>query len=310
MARVIWLWVVALACLGLWEPARAQEDRAIRRIVVEDRQTAEEIRRQVQQGASFSALARTQSRGAEYSQWGYSGIVRLREVQPSMRAALSKLKEGQVSEVLPLGGQYVVFKIISPRIERHFEAAERAERAGQLPQAIQEVQAALRLEQDNVQAHLKLGLLYQGAKQFDEALQAFDKARQYAPQEAQVLLLAATAMMHSAIERHNTAQAQKALETFQQVLRLDDRYTPSVEFGIGKLYWQALQQPAQAISHLEKAADATLTVPEVHRLLIQAYYDTQRYELAWQRLRRAQDLGFDFPELLAALHQVKQQSPR
>lgn len=310
MSRVVWLCVLVLGCLGIWAHVHAQEERAIRRIAVADRQTAEDIRRQVQQGGSFSALARAKSQGPEYSQWGYSGLLRLKEVQPAMRAALLKLKEGQVSEVLQLGDQFVLLKMISPRIERHFEAAERAERAGQLPQAVQEIQAALRLEEDNVQAHIKLGLLQQGSKNFDEALKALDKARQYAPQEAQVALLQATVIMHAAIERRNPVQANKALEAFQQVLQLDKRYEPSVEFGIGKLYLQALEQPEQALGHLEKAAEATGSVPDVHRLLIQAYYDTKRYEQAWQRMRRAQDLGFDFPDLLAALHKVKAQGQR
>ena len=72
----------------------------------------------------------------------------------------------------------------------------------------------------------------------------------------------------------------------------------------------ALRQPETAIGYLEKAAQATTNVAEAHRLLIQAYYDTRRYEQAWQSLRRAQDLGFDFPQLRTALQKVKQQSQR
>jgi len=57
-----------------------------------------------------------------------------------------------------LGGQFVIIKMISPKIPSHFEAAERASvRAA--AQAIQEVQAALRLEEDNVQAYVKLASL-------------------------------------------------------------------------------------------------------------------------------------------------------
>ena len=84
-----------------------------------------------------------------------------------MRTALLTLKEGQISDVLEVEGQFVILKMISPKIPRHFEAAKRAEREGKLPQAIQEIQAALRLEEDNVQAYLKLALLQQSAKKFD-----------------------------------------------------------------------------------------------------------------------------------------------
>jgi tetratricopeptide (TPR) repeat protein len=308
--RVLVLMYLIVCGMAVVELATAQDARAIRRIVVEDRQTAEEILKQLQQGASFSALAGARSVGEEHNQWGYSGVVRLNEVQPVLRAALLQLQEGQISDILEMDRQFVIIKMISPKIPRHFEAAARAEREGKLPQAIQEIQAALRLEDDNVQAYVKLALLQQRAKKFDEAIRAFEKAQQYAPQEAQLLLLVAGAYTHAAAENHDAAKAEKALQMYQQVLQHDGRYAPAVHFGMGRVYLVALRQPETAIGHLEKAAEATTSVAEAHRLLIQAYYDTRRYEQAWQSLRRAQDLGFDFPDLLAALQKVKRRSRR
>lgn len=307
LSAVVGLVVLCLCAAGL---EAAQDDRAIRLITVADRQTAQNILKQLQQGASFSALARVKSMGPEASVWGYGGLVRLHEVQPALRTALLKLKEGQVSEVLELGNQFVIVKVISPKIAQHLQAAERAEREDQLPQAIQELQAALRLEADNMQVHIRLGLLQQSVKQFDEAIRTLEKAQQYAPEEAQVALLVASAYTHAAVEGKQAAQAEKALQAFQRVLQLDQRYAPAVHFGLGRIYLLALQQPETALGHLEQAAAATTNVAEVHRLLIQAYYDTRRYEQAWQSLRRAQELGFDFPQLLAALQKVKQQSQR
>jgi tetratricopeptide (TPR) repeat protein len=303
--------VCLIVCgLAAVELASAQDERAIERIVVEDRQTAEAILEQLRQGASFSALAGTKSVGREYSQWGYSGIIHLHEVQPALRTALLALNEGQISDILEMDGQFVIIKMISPKIPRHFEAAERAEREGKLPQAIQEVQAVLRLEEDSVQAYVKLASLQQSAKKFDDAIRSFEKAQQYAPQEMQLMLLVAGAYTHAAAESHNAAQAEKALQIYQQVLQRDGRFAPAVHFGMGKVYLVALRQPETAVGHLEKAAEATTTVAEAHRLLIQAYYDTRRYEQARQSLRRAQNLGFNFPDLLAALQKVKQPSQR
>jgi tetratricopeptide (TPR) repeat protein len=153
-------------------------------------------------------------------------------------------------------------------------------------------------------------LLQQNAKKFDDAIRSFEKAQQYAPQEMQLMLLVASAYTHAAAESHDAAQAEKALQIYQQVLQRGERYAPAVHFGMGKVYLVALRQPEAAVEHLEKAAGSTTNVAEAHRLLIQAYYDTRRYEQAWQSLRRAQGLGFDFPDLLAALHKVKQQSQR
>ena len=159
-----------------------------------------------------------------------------------------------------------------------------------------------------MEAYLKLASLQHNAKKFDDAIRSFEKAQQYAPQEMQLLLLVAGAYTHAAAESHDAAQAEKALQIYQQVLQRDERYAPAVHFGMGRVYLVALRQPETAVGHLEKAAEATTNVAEAHRLLIQAYYDTRRYEQAWQSLRRAQDLGFDFPDLLAALQKVKQHS--
>ena len=60
--------VVGLVVLFLCAPglAAAQDARALRLIVVADRQTAQNILQQLQQGASFSALAHAKSIGPEY----------------------------------------------------------------------------------------------------------------------------------------------------------------------------------------------------------------------------------------------------
>jgi hypothetical protein len=76
------------------------------------------------------------------------------------------------------------------------------------------------------------------------------------------------------------------------------------------VYLLALQQPETALGYLEKAAAGTPRVSEVHRLLIQAYYDTKRYDQAWQHLRVAQSLGYDFPDIRTTLQKVRQQSQR
>jgi hypothetical protein len=87
--RVLGLVYLIICGMAAVELATAQDERAIRRIVVADRQTAEELLRQLRQGASFSALAGMRSVGVEYKQWGYSGIIHLREVQPALRTAAS-----------------------------------------------------------------------------------------------------------------------------------------------------------------------------------------------------------------------------
>jgi tetratricopeptide (TPR) repeat protein len=199
----------------------------------------------------------------------------------------------------------VIVKVISPQIERHYATAEQALKARQSAAAVQALKAALALEEDNVQTYLKLGFAYEQAKQYEEALAAFDKAQRYAPQQAQVILLRAAAYTHAAVERKQRAYAEQAIQAYEQTLQLNPNYAQAVHFGLGKIYLLALQQPDKAIGHLEKAASSSPRVPEIYRLLIQANYDLQRYQQALQQLRTAQGLGYDFPELREALNKVK-----
>ncbi len=288
----------------------AREGKALRMIVVDDRQTADDLLQQLRSGASFSALAYTWSRGPEYREWGYSGIVQLDEVQEELRSRLARLKEGQVSEVLQVDRSFIIVKAISPKMEQHFQAASRAQENNQLPQAIRELQAALRLEEDNVQTHIRLGMLHEAAKQYDDAIRHLEKAQQYAPQEVQIALLRGAAYMHAATEKKDSALTQKAIQAYQDALQQAPQFGAAAHFGLGKVYLVLLQQPQTAVAHLEKAAASIPRVADVHQLLVQAYYDTQRYEEAWEQLRTAYNLGYDFPELRAALQKARQQSQR
>jgi tetratricopeptide (TPR) repeat protein len=283
----------------------AQETKALRLIIVRNKQEAQQIHQQLQQGASFSGLAGAKSIGPERRLWGYSGIVRINEVQVELRPVLQKLRPGEISEVLEVGKRFMIVKVISPEIERHFEAADRALKEKKFPQAIQALKAALALEQDNIQTYLKLGFAYDLAAQYEEAIATLEKAQRYAPQEPQITVMLGATHTRLAIEKKNRTHAQQAIQIYEQLLKLDQRFAPAVHFGLGKVYLVALQQPEVALSHLEQAVQITPRTPELYRLLIQAYYDTQRYQQALQHLRFARSLGYDFPDLREALAKVK-----
>jgi tetratricopeptide (TPR) repeat protein len=299
--------VVGLLLFSLLNPDRgdAQESKALRMIIVRDKQEAQQIHQQLRQGASFSVIAASKSIGPERNAWGYSGVVRLQDVQPELRPVLQALQPGQISAVLELNRRFVIVKVISPQIERHYETADRALRAGQTAAAVQALQAAVALEEDNVQTYLKLGFAYERAKQYEDAITVLEKAQRYAPREPQVALLRGAAYTHAAVEHKNRAHAEQAIQAYQQALQFNKNFAQAVHFGLGKVYLLALQQPATAVEHLEKAAKTSPRIEEVHRLLIQAYYDIQRYQQAMQHLQVAKGLGYDFPELREALNKVK-----
>ena len=279
-------------------------------IIVRDQPEARDIRQQLRQGASFSALAGAKSIGPQRRSWGYSGTFRLTDVQPALRSILQTLRPGQISDILELGGNFVIVKVISPHIERHYATAKQALQAGNTDQAAEQLHAALRLEPDSVQTHIKLGVVYDHAARYEEALSHLNKAQQYAPDVTQIVIMQGAIYTRAAIARKNRPYARKALRAYKRALRMDERLAPSMHFGMGKVYLVALQQPEKAIAHLEKAVEISPNVGEVYGLLIQAYYDTHRYRKALQHLRLAQNLGFEFPTLRDALHQVKQQGQR
>ena len=305
MYRICFGVIFSLIHLLCSEWVHAQQTKALRMIVVQDKQEAQQIHQQLQQGASFSGLAGAKSIGAERRVWGYIGLVRTNEVQAELRPVVQKLRPGEISDVLAVGKRFVIVKAIATEIQRHFEVADRALKEGKFPPAIQALQAALALEKDNIQVYLKLGYAYDRAAQYEASIAALEKAQSYAPQDAQTAIMLGAAHTHLAIDKKNRTHAQEAVKYYEQALKLNERFAPAVHFGLGKVYLVALQQPEVALKHLEQAVKITPRTPELYRLLVQAYYDTQQYQQAIQHLRLAQGMGYDFPDLREALAKVK-----
>ena len=282
----------------------AEEAKALRMIIVRDEQSAQTVLKKLQNGASFSGLAGSESIGPERQTWGYSGVVQFDDVRPELRSVIRKLAPGQISGVLKLGQRFVIVKVIAPALEAHYAAADRLVRENHPEQAIRELKIALRLEEDSIETHLRLAALYDTAKRYEEATRHLEKAQTYAPQSVQVTILRGATYMRGAIEQNNQTYARKALQAYDDAAKMDERFLPAIHFGKGKIYLLVLKQPEKALVHLEKAVAITPNVPEVYQLLIQANYDAQRYQKAWQHLRMAQSLGFEFPELRDALYKA------
>lgn len=304
MVRCIALFLLVLVVGAGTGGDAAEKIAGLRMIVVRHLEEAKAIRKQVLQGASFSALAREKSIGPQRRQWGFSGVVRLDEVQDTLQPVLQKLQFGEVSEPVQLGQYYAIVKLIPSQIQELFSTATAAVQDGKAESAINAMRMVLKFEPDNVPAYMTLGIAQGEAKQYADAIQSLEKAQAFAPREAQIPMLIGVMYTHAAETGPTQPFAQNALQAYRQALSLNERLAPAVEFGVGKVYATVLQQPDKAIEHLQKAAAATPHLPEVHELLIQAYYDTKRYDHAWKQLRLAQSQGFEFPKLMAALHKV------
>src|SRR5579859_5295502 len=66
-------------------------------------------------------------------------------------------------------------------VQQHFEAAQRAGKAGDYAKSVTEYQAVLKLKPDFVPAHVNLGLVYYVQGKNDEAIGAFRQALKLDP---------------------------------------------------------------------------------------------------------------------------------
>jgi tetratricopeptide (TPR) repeat protein len=87
-----------------------EEPVGLRIIAVRTEAEAANLRRQIQAGGSFEALAREHSVDASSSAGGYMGLFQPKELRPELVRALEGLTGGQMSAVTPLGKEFVLLQ--------------------------------------------------------------------------------------------------------------------------------------------------------------------------------------------------------
>jgi tetratricopeptide (TPR) repeat protein len=300
--------VVPLLCmltlLATVTVATAQEV-ALRMIVVREIDDAKTMREQLRKGASFCHLARTKSIAPSRNQWGLSGVVKLNDVQSQLQAVLRKMKPGQISDVIPLGQQYAIIKLLPSQVPQLLETGKQQMGNGKIPSAIQSARKLLKIENDNIPAYLLLGVALSESKAYDEAFKVLKQAQTYAPNDVQIVMLLGSVYTKAAFETKKRAYSRSAIDTFEQAMKLSESYEPAAHLGLGHIYLNLLKQPKNAIPHLKTAVDQAPQLARAHEYLIQAYIETKNYPQAWQQMRDAQSHGLSFPKLLAQLHKVK-----
>jgi tetratricopeptide (TPR) repeat protein len=296
-----------LTLLATVTAATAQEV-ALRMIVVRAIDDAKAVREHLRQGASFCYLAKTKSIAPSRNQWGLSGVVKLDDVQSQLQATLRNMKPGQISDVIPLGQQYAIIKLLPPQVPQLLETGKQQMNDGKLPSAIQSARQLLKLENDNIPAYLLLGVGLSESKAYDEAAKVLKQAQTYAPSEPQIVMLLGSIYTKAAFETKSQAYSKSAIDAFEQAMKLSEGYEPAAHLGLGHIYLNLLKQPQNAIPHLKAAVDQAPQLARGHQYLIQAYIETKNYPQAWQQMRDAQSRGLRFPELLSQLQKVNRPS--
>jgi tetratricopeptide (TPR) repeat protein len=284
------------------------QDIALRMIVVRQVDEAKAIRDQLSKGASFCHLAKTKSIAPSRKHWGFSGVVKVDDVQSELQAIVRKMNPGQISDVTTLGRYYAIVKVISPQVPQLLDTAKQQMNEGKIQPAIASIRQVLKLENDNIQAYILLSVAQSETKSYDAAIQTLKQAQSHAPTEAQIMMLMGTVYTKAAFEIKKSTYSKEAIESFQQVTKLDEGYAPAAQLGLGHIYLTLLKQPQKAIPPLKTSLELAPQIPRTHEYLIQAYIETKNYPQAWQQMRYAQSLGFNFPKLLSQLHKTNKPS--
>jgi tetratricopeptide (TPR) repeat protein len=112
MKRLILILLFSGVCTTL--VSQSQEERVgLRIIAVRTEAEAASLRRQIQAGGSFEALAREHSVDASSSAGGYMGLFQLKELRPELVHALEGLTASQISSITRLGNEFALLQRLS-----------------------------------------------------------------------------------------------------------------------------------------------------------------------------------------------------
>lgn len=175
---------------------------------------------------------------------------------------------------------------------------QRMEESSSNPVSIEEIEAAIEEfsnEADEVTTknaqvgmwHKVLGLKYLDKKMYGKALDCFQTALTYYPDNANLYYYVGNCagyLGNSALDYEATGSYEKmenyydlSEKAYLRALSIDDRYAYAL-YGIGVLYVYQLGQPEDAIPHLEKLLTIDTKNVDGMFVLANAYYLTRNYD--------------------------------
>jgi tetratricopeptide (TPR) repeat protein len=156
------------------------------------------------------------------------------------------------------------------QVEQHFQAAQQAEKAGDLDKAAAEYEAILKLTPNEAVILNNLGLVYHLQGNYRTAIQTFQKAIKYNSD-----LLGAYVFL--GIDYYRTNQIEKAVGPLKTAIRLSPKDVQA-HLYLGRCYlelgqYEASLQEIRAASNLEpKNTDILYTLGQVYGKLMSAAY--------------------------------------
>jgi len=132
----------------------------------------------------------------------------------------------------------------------HLKAGNGFASAGQYAEAVEEYEAALELDPDNVDVMTNLGVAYYQLGQPSMAIDIYNKAIAIAPEDADIRSNLAAAYVQQYEPEGTTEPLEMALEQYQKAVELEPDL-PEAHYGLGAVY-MLLGQVDNAIAFFER----------------------------------------------------------
>jgi tetratricopeptide (TPR) repeat protein len=201
----------------------------LRLICVTDEAQANDIRRQLEAGTSFSDVAVKYSTDPSAENGGYLGQVQLNDLIPTLAAAAAKLKHGEISPVLSTSGKFLIlarmprdFRYTAVELEKEADAL-RAK--GQLRQAVDKYLEALRMYPTFLRALSFMGAAEQQLGNVAQATKVLEYAARLYPDDA-------AAQFNLGVAYNSMGDAESAIAAYRRAIYLEPEFFP-VYFNLG-----------------------------------------------------------------------------
>ncbi len=159
----------------------ADEKKMHIRIIFLDKESdALDVLSQLKKGRPFALLAKERSVDEKTREtYGYLGEIGVDSLHTSIQDALSKLKEGQTSDVIKMGqNRYAIVQVTHMGLYRE---GEKAFIAGDFPTAEKKLLKYVETNPDAVKARTMLGKIYETKKEPSKAIEMYKEAISYSP---------------------------------------------------------------------------------------------------------------------------------
>ncbi len=162
---------------------------------------------------------------------------------------------------------------------------------GEHVKAIVQYEKALKVDPKLASAHLGLGMCYSQLGQTGEAIKAYKKALAIEPEMLGALVNLANAYV-------GTEEYDEAIEYYERAvdIKADDA---TIFYNLGTAYTNKGSYK-KGVAEYEKAVRIDPKMGDAHNGLAYGFYRLKKYDLAWEHIQLAEELGVDVDKKLVA----------